>query len=224
MLRIDVNVADTHAIGYQVPADNPFVGGRPVAARPEIWAFGLRNPWRYSFDDPARGGTGALVIGDVGQSAFEEIDYEPSNRGGRNYGWRNREGAHNNVTSRPAAFLPLVDPIHEYDRLSGQSVTGGYVYRGRALGSAYAGRYFFADFVQGRVWSIALTIDGQGEARATGLTEHTAELGGQSQLGNISSFGVDADGELYIVSLTRGAVLSVAGLAPPTPTGLRIIR
>ena len=145
MLRIDVNVADTHAIGYQVPADNPFVGGRPVAARPEIWAFGLRNPWRYSFDDPARGGTGALVIGDVGQSAFEEIDYEPSNRGGRNYGWRNREGAHNNVTSRPAAFLPLVDPIHEYDRLSGQSVTGGYVYRGRALGSAYAGRYFFAD-------------------------------------------------------------------------------
>ena len=68
-------------IGYQVPADNPFVGGRPVAARPEIWAFGLRNPWRYSFDDPARGGTGALVIGDVGQSAWEEIDYEP--RGAR---------------------------------------------------------------------------------------------------------------------------------------------
>jgi glucose/arabinose dehydrogenase len=224
MLRIDVNVADTHATGYQVPGDNPFVGGRPIAARPEIWAFGLRNPWRYSFDDPARGGTGALVIGDVGQNAFEEIDYEPPNRGGRNYGWRNREGAHSNVTSRPPAFLPLIDPIHEYDRASGQSVTGGYVYRGRALGSAYAGRYFFADYVQGRVWSIGLTIDGQGEARATGLTEHTAELGGQSQLGNISSFGVDADGELYMVSLSRGAVLSVAGLAPPTPTELRIIR
>ena len=154
MLRIDVNVPDAHAVGYQVPADNPFVGGRPVAARPEIWAFGLRNPWRYSFDDPARGGTGALVIGDVGQNAFEEIDYEPPNRGGRNYGWRNREGAHNNVTSRPPAFLPLVDPIHEYGRSSGQSITGGYVYRGRALGSAYVGRYFFADYVQGRVWSI----------------------------------------------------------------------
>jgi glucose/arabinose dehydrogenase len=224
MLRIDVNVSDTHAIGYQVPGDNPFVGGRPVAARPEIWAFGLRNPWRYSFDDPARGGTGALVIGDVGQNAFEEIDYEPPNRGGRNYGWRNREGAHDNVTSRPPAFLPLIDPIHEYGRSSGQSVTGGYVYRGRALGSAYTGRYFFADYVQGRVWSIALSIDSQGEARAVGLTEHTSELGGQSQLGNISSFGVDADGDLYMVSLSRGVVLSVAGLAPPTPTDLKVIR
>jgi glucose/arabinose dehydrogenase len=224
MLRIDVSVPDTHAIGYQAPSDNPFVAGGPVAARPEIWAFGLRNPWRYSFDDPAHGGTGALVIGDVGQNAFEEIDYGPPNRGGRNYGWRNREGAHSNVTSRPPAYLPLIDPIHEYDRSSGQSVTGGYVYRGRALGSAYTGRYFFADYVQGRVWSIALTIDGQGEARASNLMEHTAELGGQSQLGNISSFGVDADGELYIVSLTRGTILSIAGLSPPTPTDLRVIR
>ena len=224
MLRIDVSVEETHAVGYQVPGTNPFVTAGAVAARPEIWAFGLRNPWRYSFDDPARGGTGALVIGDVGQNAFEEINHEPPNRGGRNYGWRNREGAHDNVTSRPPAFLPLVDPIHEYGRASGQSVTGGYVYRGRALGAAYAGRYFFADYVQGRVWSVALTLDGQGEARASGLTEHTAELGGQSQLGNISSFGVDADGELYLVSLSRGAVLSVAGLAPPTPTDLRVIR
>jgi glucose/arabinose dehydrogenase len=224
MLRLDVNVADGHAIGYQVPADNPFVAGRPVAARPEIWAFGLRNPWRYSFDDPARGGTGALVIGDVGQGAFEEIDYEPRGRGGRNYGWRNREGAHDNVTSRPPAFTPLVDPIHEYGRSSGQSVTGGYVYRGSALGQAFTGRYFFADYVAGRVWSLALTIDSQGEARASNLVEHTSELGGQSQLGNISSFGVDADGELYIVSLTRGTILRVAGLAPPTPTGLRIVR
>jgi glucose/arabinose dehydrogenase len=224
MLRVDVNVPDAHAVGYQVPADNPFVGGRPVAARPEIWAFGLRNPWRYSFDDPSHGGTGALVIGDVGQNAFEEIDYEPPNHGGRNYGWRNREGAHNNVTSRPPAFLPLTDPIHEYGRSSGQSVTGGYVYRGRALGAAYNGRYFFADYVQGRVWSIGLTIDGQGEAQAAGLTEHTSELGGQGQLGNISSFGVDAAGELFIVSLSRGVVLSVAGLTPPTPTDLRVIR
>ena len=175
-----------------MPGSNPFVAGGPVAARPEIWAFGLRNPWRYSFDDPARGGTGALVIGDVGQNAFEEIDYEPPNRGGRNYGWRNREGAHDNVTSRPPAFLPLVDPIHEYGRNAGQSITGGYVYRGRALGAAYVGRYFFADYVQGRVWSIALALDSQGEARASGLMEHTTELGGQSQLGNISSFGVDA--------------------------------
>jgi glucose/arabinose dehydrogenase len=226
MLRIDVNVPDTHPTGYQVPPDNPFASGRPIAARPEIWAFGLRNPWRYNFDDPGRGGTGGLVIGDVGQNQFEEIDYEPPARGGRNYGWRNREGAHDNVTSRPPAYLPLVDPIHEYGRSVGQSVTGGYVYRGRALGAAYVGRYFFADYVQGRVWSIALTHDAQGEARASALTEHTADLGGASQLGNISSFGVDADGELYIVSLTRGAIIAVTGplSAPATPTDLRVVR
>lgn len=226
MLRIDVNVPDSHATGYQIPPGNPFVSGGPVAARQEIWAFGLRNPWRYSFDDPARGGTGAMLIGDVGQNEWEEISYEPPGRGGRNYGWRNREGAHDNVTARPPAYLPLIDPIHEYGRSVGQSVTGGYVYRGRALGSAYTGRYFFADFVQGRVWSGTLSTDAQGEGRLTAIAEHTQELGGNNQLGNISSFGVDADGELYIVSHSRGTVLSVAGAlsAPPTPTGVRVIR
>ena len=225
MLRVDVSVDDSDPIGYRVPADNPFLSGGPARTRPEIWAFGLRNPWRYTFDDPARGGTGALVIGDVGQNNWEEVDYEPANRGGRNYGWRNREGAHNNVTNLAPAYLPLMDPIYEYDRSAGQSITGGYVYRGAALGSNYQGRYFFADFIQGRVWSIALTIDAAGEARASNLLEHTAELGG-SQLGNISSFGVDADGELYLVAYSRGAVLKIVGppTAPPAPTGLRIIR
>ena len=84
----------------------------PAGARPEIWSIGLGNPWRYSFDDQTRGGTGALIIGDVGQGRWEEVDYEPRGRGGRNYGWRNREGAHDNVTSLAPAFLPLVDPIH----------------------------------------------------------------------------------------------------------------
>ena len=226
MLRIDVNVPDGHATGYQIPPDNPFGPGRAIAARQEIWAFGLRNPWRYSFDDPSRGGSGAMLIGDVGQSGFEEIDYEPPGRGGRNYGWRNREGAHDHVTSRPPLYLPLVDPIHEYPRSVGQSVTGGYVYRGRALGSSHVGRYFFADYAAGRVWSIALAIDGQGEARATGLIEHTAELGGFGVLGNISSFGLDADGELYIVSHNRGTILSIAGplSTPPAPAEPRIIR
>ena len=92
MLRIDVNVPDSHPTGYTIPPDNPFLRGQPVPALPEIWSIGLRNPWRYSFDDPARGGTGALIIADVGQNAWEEINYEPRNRGGRNYGWRNREG------------------------------------------------------------------------------------------------------------------------------------
>ena len=226
MLRIDVGVADSNGSGYQVPADNPFLRSGPPATRPEIWAFGLRNPWRYSFDDPARGGTGALVIGDVGQNRWEEVDYEPRGRGGRNYGWRNREGAHDNVTSLAVAFQPLAEPVHEYSHSVGQSITGGYVYRGTALPPSYRGRYFFADFIQGRVFSLALTIDGNGEARASDVVEHTAELGGFSQLGNISSFGVDADGELLIVSYSLGRIMKLIGppAAPSTPTGLRIIR
>jgi len=225
MLRIDVNVADSHPTGYEVPADNPFVN--TPGTRSEIWDFGLRNPWRYTFDDPARGGTGALVIGDVGQNRIEEIDYEPRGRGGRNYGWRNREGAHDYVTSRPPAFTPLVDPIFEYDHSVGASITGGYVYRGAALGTDYQGRYFFADFVRGRLWSIGLAVDpGTGEARAVGLIEHTSELGGTAQLGNVSSFGADADGELYVISYSRGIVFKLAGplTPPPTPVNPRIVR
>jgi glucose/arabinose dehydrogenase len=225
MLRIDVNVADSHPTGYEVPSDNPFVN--TPGTRREIWDFGLRNPWRYTFDDPSRGGTGALVIGDVGQNRIEEVDYEPRGRGGRNYGWRNREGAHDNVTSRAPAFTPLIDPIFEYDHSIGASISGGYVYRGAGLGPDYLGRYFFADFIRGRVWSVALTVDSAtGEARATGLIEHTQELGGTSTLGNVSSFGIDADGELYIVSYSRGIIFKLAGplTTPPTPLNPRIVR
>src|SRR5262249_37063576 len=158
-----------------------------------------------------------------GQNRYEEIDYEPPNRGGRNYGWRIREGLHDEVTSLPPAFLPLIDPIFEYDHTVGQSITGGYVYRGRALGAPYPGRYFFAGFSPGRVWSIALTIDsGTGEAHASGLIEHTADLGGTAQIGNISSFGLDSLGELYLVRYSQGAILKVLGppIAPVAPTGL----
>lgn len=229
MLRINVNVADGHPTGYDVPSDNPFLRSGPGGTRPEIWSFGWRNPWRYTFDDAARGGTGALLIADVGQDRWEEVDYEPRGRGGRNYGWRNREGAHDNVTSSPPAFLPLTEPIHEYDHGTGQSITGGYVYRGRALGTVYQGRYFFADFIVGRVWSIALVIDASGEARASNVVEHTSELGGRAELGNVGSFGVDFDGELHIVNYSAGRILRVLGppiapSVPPTPTGLRIIR
>ncbi len=225
MLRIDVNVADSHPTGYDVPRDNPFLNN--PATRREIWAFGLRNPWRYTFDDPSRGGTGAMVIGDVGQNQFEEVDYEPRGRGGRNYGWRNREAAHDNVTSRPPAFTPLIDPILEYDHTVGASITGGFIYRGAGLGPDFRGRYFYADFVRGRVWSVALIVDpNTAEARATGLIEHTAELGGTSQLGNISSFGVDADGELYLVGYSRGVIFKLTGplTTPPTPVNPRILR
>jgi len=226
MLRIDVSVADTDPMGYRVPADNPFVAGVPVPARPEIWAFGLRNPWRYSFDDPTRGGTGALIIGDVGQNAWEEVNYEPRASGGRNYGWRLREATHDYDRSRPAAYTPLTEPIHEYDHAAGVSITGGFVYRGTALPATFRGRYFFADLL-GRVWSLGLSVDaGTGEARKVDVIEHTQELGGAAGLGFISSFGVDADGELFIVGYTTGKIFKIIGppAAPAVPTGLRIVR
>jgi len=226
MLRIDVNVPDADPTGYQIPPDNPFVSGAPIAARPEIWAFGLRNPWRYSFDDPALGGTGALIIGDVGQNLWEEVDYEPRGRGGRNYGWRLREGAHDYDRSRPPAFTPLVEPIHEYGHQDGFSITGGFVYRGRLLPSNFRGRYIFADY-GGRIWSLGLTIDpSTGEAQKADLVDHTPELRAASPFGSVSSFGVDADGELYFCDYVNGRVLKIIGppAAPAAPTGLRIVR
>ncbi len=216
MLRLDVRVGDDDPEGYDVPPSNPFVGRAGVLG--EIWALGLRNPWRWSFDPPALGGTGALVIADVGQNAWEEIDYQPALSGGRNYGWRNREGRHDNVTALPPFSQPLRDPIFEYSHDDGHSITGGYVYRGRALGAGFVGRYIFGDFVSSRIWSIALTIDpSTGEATAGDLREHTAELGPGAT--SPSSFGVDADGELLIVSYagTIYRITPVPGTTPAPP-------
>jgi glucose/arabinose dehydrogenase len=225
MLRIDVDVDDSDSVGYAVPGSNPFQASDFPGIRTEIWAFGLRNPWRYSFDEVSRGGSGALIIADVGQDAWEEIDYQSADRGGRNYGWRNREGAHNYNLAHPPAVLPLTEPIYEYSHSEGQSITGGYVYRGSALGEPYRGRYFFADFISGRVWSIALAVDEAGEGQAADVIEHTAEFGDGTPLGNISSFGVDALGELYIVGYSRGTVLRVlpvdVGRALPDPCRTR---
>jgi hypothetical protein len=217
MLRLDVEVPDSDTRGYRIPFDNPFVDNDPVPALDEIWAFGFRNPWRWTFDLPALGGTGALIIGDVGENNWEEIDYQPPSRGARNYGWPIREGAHDHATSVPPAFTPLVNPILEYSHAVGASVTGGYVYRGRALGGVYYGRYFLADIV-GKVWSLKLTINPTTqEATASNLQEHTAALGGAGTLGAISSFGVDSRGELYLVSLTRGIVFQVLNHQPDKP-------
>ena len=204
MLRIDVNVPDTDPRGYRVPEDNPFVDRQPIAALTEIWAFGLRNPWRYNFDDWTRGGTGALVIADVGQTAREEVNWEPAGAGGRNYGWRLREGRAAYDARTAAAYQPLTEPIHDYPRSDGMSITGGFVYRGAALDPMFNGRYFFADYVAGRVFTIGLALDERQEARAVDLLELTEMLGGTTELGLISSFGVDADGELYLVSYSRG--------------------
>jgi len=209
MLRIDVNVPDTDPRGYRVPEDNPFVDRQPIAALTEIWAFGLRNPWRYNFDDWTHGGTGALVIADVGQNAHEEVNWEPFGAGGRNYGWRVREGRFPYDTRTAAAFQPLTEPIHDYPRSDGMSITGGYVYRGAALDPMFNGRYFFADYVAGRIYTIGLSLDERQEARAVDVLEITDLLGGSTELGLISSFGVDADAELYLVSYSRGRILKI---------------
>jgi glucose/arabinose dehydrogenase len=209
MLRIDVAVPDDDPRGYRVPEDNPFVDRRPIAALTEIWAFGFRNPWRYNFDDWTLGGTGALVIADVGQSAHEEVNWEPAGAGGRNYGWRLREGRSAYDARTAAAYLPLSEPIHDYPRSDGMSITGGFVYRGAALNPAFNGRYFFADYVAGRIFTIGLALDANQEARAVDLLELTEALGGRNELGLISSFGVDANGELYLVSYSRGRILKI---------------
>lgn len=209
MLRIDVRVPGSDLRGYRVPDDNPFVDRRPIAALGEIWAFGLRNPWRYSFDDWTRGGTGALVIADVGQNAREEVNWEPRGAGGRNYGWRIREGRAAYDARTPAAFQPLTEPIHDYPRSDGMSITGGIVYRGAALPQMFNGRYFFADYVEGRLYTIGVSLTESQEATMADRLELTTILGGSAELGSISSFGVDADGEIYLVSYSRGRILKI---------------
>jgi glucose/arabinose dehydrogenase len=180
MLRIDVNSGDPYAI----PADNPYRGSTTM--RPEIWAYGLRNPWRYSFDRT----DGMLYIADVGQNAWEEINAVPTSQAGVNYGWRIMEGAHcfNPSTNCNLAGLRL--PVHEYDHTGGAcSVTGGYVYRGTRI-PGIVGHYFYADYCAARVRSFRL-VNGQ-------ATDHREwSLG---TLSAISSFGEDASRELYIVS------------------------
>ena len=222
MLRIDVNVALADVNGYVVPPDNPFPPGNALGALPEIWAFGLRNPWKFSFDPPALGGTGAMFIGDVGQGMWEEIDYQPPGVGGRNYGWRNREGAHPNPNALtggnlPPAYEPLIDPITEYQHPVGASVTGGVVYRGRALRASYRGRYFYAD-LGGRNWSIALMPAAGGEVTASPPLEHTAEFGGVERIGLVTAFGIDASGEIYIVGYTQGVIFKVVDPTAPRLT------
>jgi glucose/arabinose dehydrogenase len=198
ILRIDVSGSTPNAVA---PPSNPFIG----RGRPEIWSLGLRNPWRFSFDSL----TGAMLIADVGQNAWEEIDFEPPGTGGRNYGWRNREGRHDRDQTVPPTVLPLTEPIHEYDHTSsGRSVTGGFVYRGLTLGPAFNGRYFFADYLTRRIWSIGIN---QSAGQMTDLREHTSELGA---VGSLSAFGVDAAGELYLVSHSAGQIFRITAAAP----------
>jgi glucose/arabinose dehydrogenase len=219
MLRIDVNVPDTDPRGYRIPADNPFVDRVPVQAQHEIWAFGYRNPWRFSFDDFGAGATGAMIVGDVGQDTLEEIDYEPAGRGGRNYGWYMREGSIPTPGVSPLrepAYLPLTNPMVDYPRTIGRSVTGGFVYRGTTLASVYRGRYFVADFFGG-VYSLGLATDAAGEGRVVDVMDHSAELGNPRL---ITTFGRGLDGELYFATLIGGSSTPagrIMRIVPDTP-------
>jgi glucose/arabinose dehydrogenase len=183
LLRIDVDGAEP----YAVPPDNPFVGD--AGARPEIWAYGLRNPWRFSFDRA----TGDLFIGDVGQNAVEEIDFQPAaSSGGENYGWSCMEGDAA-VGFNPCDGQPLTAPILVYDHGLGCSVTGGFVYRG-LIGGLH-GRYVFGDYCSGRIW-FAAPSSGVWQAGAW-----------QSVGFGLSSFGEDDAGELYLVDRDDGILL-----------------
>jgi glucose/arabinose dehydrogenase len=181
ILRIDVD----QGVPYGIPLDNPFVAD--PAVRDEIWALGLRNPWRFSFDRL----TGDLFIADVGQNAWEEVSFEPvTSGGGRNYGWRRMEGAHCFNPASNCDDGSLVLPILEYSHSLGCSITGGYRYRGAEMPERF-GTYFFGDFCSGRIWGGIENVE-------TGTWTST-ELLDSDVL--ISTFGEDEQGELYVADL-----------------------
>jgi len=191
LLRIDV---ESGAAPYAIPATNPFVN--LSSFRPEIWAYGLRNPWRFSFD---RAG-GDLYIGDVGQDAWEEVDFQPaSSPGGENYGWNLMEGNHCYQTDCSSAGLTL--PIAEHSHEEGCSVTGGYVYRGASF-PGMQGFYFYSDFCSGRIW--ALRYDGTAWQRSPPF--ETGFL--------VTTFGEDEAGELYVTNAGGGAIFQVVQAGP----------
>lgn len=182
VLRIDVDGGDPYAI----PADNPFANG---GGMPEIWAYGLRNPWRISFDKL----TGDLYIADVGQGALEEIDFQPAGAaGGANYGWKFREGTMDKQGGLPPGVTSQ-DPVMQYSHEKGCSVTGGLVYRGEEL-PEFNGVYFYADYCSGIMWGLLRDAGGAWQA------SELFQLGGRS----ITSFGQDSRGELYFTDDNGG--------------------
>jgi glucose/arabinose dehydrogenase len=207
LLRLDVNSADP-GLNYHVPATNPFVGSS--GARPEIWALGLRNPWRFSFD-PA---THDLWIGDVGQSSWEEIDHQPaSSLGGENYQWKCMEGLHVYATDVNCTDGRSTPPIFEYGHFdsTGQStgdcaITAGYMYRGAAL-SDLVGAFVYGDYCSGRVWALT-----------PGLNSTWQSLLLLDLPFFVDSFGQDQAGELYLASNTTGTVYQLTSTGGPTPT------
>ena len=182
ILRLDVD----GGAPYTVPSDNPFVDDPDGAG--EVWVWGLRNPWRFSFDRLA----GDLWIGDVGQGRMEEVSFQPAGSpGGENYGWNVMEGTLC-FEADTCDTSGLTLPVHVYEHPAGCSITGGYVYRGDAL-PWMRGRYLFADFCSGFVRSFVLS-----EGTAADVVDHTDELG---NVGSPASFGEDAAGEIYVLDV-----------------------
>lgn len=195
LLRLDVNAG----LPYLVPANNPFVGRPP--AKPEIWVYGLRNPWRFSFDRL----TGDLYVADVGQNKREEVDIQPAvSNGGENYGWSIMEGLICSEIDPPCDQTGLVLPVFDYAHTDGCSITGGYVYRGARL-PLLNGQYFYADYCQGWVRSFRYA-----NGTVSDHHDYTPEFG---TLGNITSFGEDSRGELYIIT-QQGVVYRIAPVIP----------
>lgn len=187
ILRIDVDSGGP----YGIPDDNPFAAR--AEAEPEIWAYGLRNPWRFSFDRD----TGDLWIADVGQNRLEEINFQPaSSEGGENYGWRIMEASDCFMPQSGCVTSGLVLPVFEYDHGQGCSVTGGYVYRGDAI-PGLQGTYLFTDYCTGNFWA----------TRAAGDGFETEKIG--TIPGGVSAFGEDENGELYVVVDPDGAIYRV---------------
>ncbi len=187
ILRIDVEAGGE---GYAVPPDNPFAGD-PIY-RPEIWALGLRNPWRFSFDRL----TGDLYVADVGQSEWEEINVQSAgSAGGENYGWRIMEGMHCTGLD-PCVTNGLTMPVWEYDHTFGCSVTGGEVYRGKVWSPMY-GTYLFADYCSGRIWGLK-------EVGGVWIGEQL-----ENAPFNVTTFGSDEYGELYLSDYNGGRILRI---------------
>jgi glucose/arabinose dehydrogenase len=212
MIRIDVGADDfplDPQRNYAIPPTNPFLGG---PALDEIWALGVRNPWRCSFDRL----TGDLYIADVGQLSWEEINFEPAGfAGGANYGWRCREGTHPYESDPECEGVVFDEPFHEYGHTQGLcSITGGFVYRGTAI-PALEGKYVFADYCTRRMWS--LRYDG---SNLTDLVEHPVVVDDPPclELEWVTSFGEDASGELYVCA-HPGQVFKITDLAPGDPDG-----
>lgn len=216
ILRIDVDNPDAGKL-YGIPEGNPYKGNTQNF-REEIWAFGLRNPWRASFDSE----TGDLWIGDVGQGTREEIDVITAGQGGLNFGWRPREGfIQNPAYPSETPVTPKTDPVFDYNRTLGRSVTGGYVYRGKAI-PELTGRYILGDFATARIWLLNYT--GITPAASKDITTQINPGSTTKPVRNISSFGEDAEGELYICDYTDGEVYKIVSNIQPVRITNPIIR